>query len=171
VLVRDGERHEGLARLRDWLLEVRPTGLWIVDPYFVPTSLEVLLLVQEASPNCEVVVLTGKDVHKRVEAPYEDTYRDTWWRLANQEPPPTRIVIVGTARTGKCPVHDRWWLTSGAGGLRLGTSVNGIGGRWSEIERVDHGTAALRLQELMPFLVQGARAFESEVLKYSVLTL
>jgi hypothetical protein len=170
ILVRDGERQKGLSVIRDWLQEVRPTELWIADPYFVPSGLEALLLVQEASPECKIRVLTGKQAHRHVAAPYEDTYRDEWTRLSSLAPPDTTIVLAGTTVSGKSPVHDRWWLSS-AGGLKLGTSTSGIGGRWSEIQRIPADVAADRLQALQPFFLTTMRQFEGEPLRYSTIEL
>lgn len=42
-----------------------------------------------------------------------------------QNPPETDIIVVGT-QSGKTPIHDRWWLTKGAG-IAIGTSLNSLG--------------------------------------------
>jgi hypothetical protein len=170
VLIKDGDRQLGLSYIRDWLSEVRPSRLWILDPYFTPASLEALLLVQEAAPDCEVFILTAKSVHRRVAAPYEDTYRSEWSRLSAQEPPAVTIVLAGTIPSERCPIHDRWWLTETVG-LKLGTSMNGLGGRWSDIERIAATTTAERRATFGPLFAQSLRQFEGERVTFSSLTL
>jgi AAA ATPase domain len=170
ILVKDGERHEGLAFVRAWLQETKPSDLWIADPFFTPASLEALVLIQEASPDCRIRILTGKPAHRHVAPPYDDTYRDEWTRLSSLQPPRTSIIIAGTTVSAKCPVHDRWWLAVGAG-LKLGTSMNGIGGRWSELSRMSHADAAERLQQLQSVFGMTLRQFEGEQLRYSTIDL
>ena len=170
-LVRDGEKRDGIEFVKTWLTEGRPEEIWIVDPYFTPSSLEAVLVITEAIDECAIQILTGKDAHRNVAGPYEDTYRAEWSRLSNDAPPATRIIIAGVQSSGKFPIHDRWWLSSGNGGLRFGTSHNGLGNRWSEISVIDEATAVRRLSELLPFFDQGVRQFEGEPLKYSTISL
>jgi hypothetical protein len=171
LLVRDGERRQALGFLRTWLDEAQPDKIWIVDPYFTPASLEVLLLVQQCVEACEVVVLASKKEHRRVGAPYDDTYRAEWARLSAQDPPNTTIILAGAQHSGKFPVHDRWWLTQSSGGLDFGTSVSGLGGRWSEIKTLAPAVAATKLGEVFSYFTQGRREFEGEPIKYSTITL
>ena len=128
------------------------------------------MLVQEAAPECEVFVFTAKAGHRRVASPYEDTYRAEWSRLSAQEPPIVTIILAGTIPNEKCPVHDRWWLTESVG-LKLGTSLNGLGGRWSDIDPIDAPTTALKLEEFQPLFAQSLRQFEGERVKFSTITL
>jgi hypothetical protein len=80
-------------------------------------------------------------------------------------------VIAGVLGTGKCPVHDRWWLTTTGEGLRFGTSASGLGNRWSEISEMQPEAVVEKLAEMQPFFLQGVRQFKGEPLKYSTISL
>ena len=53
------------------------------------------------------------------------------------DPGPVTITMIGRATTGEHPIHDRWCLSSSSG-IRLGTSINSIGGlKASEVSSID----------------------------------
>lgn len=101
----------------------------ICDPFFGPDELEVLNLILVSSPGLKVYILSSKKWQDQIKvpSPWEDAYRNQWRiKLSDQNPPSTRIIIVGLRSSGELPIHDRWWITRG-GGLRLGTSLNSMG--------------------------------------------
>jgi hypothetical protein len=171
TLIADGERHAGLQHLREWLISTSPKQLRIIEPYFGPDDAELLALVREASDQCDIVVVAGrKESLTHVAAPYEEAYRDAWYRVCAGDPPPTTLVFAGARSTGKFPVHDRWWLTED-GGLYLGTSFNGIGSRVSTVRVLDAQEATRKMAELSPYFAQTRLEFEGEKLAYHSFTL
>jgi hypothetical protein len=63
-------------------------------------------------------------------------------------------------------VHDRWWLTKGAG-LRLGSSFSGIGmSRDSEISPLTEFEQAERLQITDSYITRQKREHRGEKLTY-----
>lgn len=60
-----------------------------------------------------------------------DEFQNAWRAISEQSPPDTCVMAV-YAHNGKKPIHDRWIISRSAG-LRLGTSLNSLGNKLSEI--------------------------------------
>lgn len=169
-MIGDGERSAGVQRLREWLAGSRVQQLWIVDPYFDPDSVELLSVIRDATEDCEVTVVSSQtDLPGSSYAPIEDAYKRAWRRVAAGAPPATRVILAST-KSGKFPVHDRWWLASD-GGVHLGTSYNGIGSRVSTVRVLSDEEAKRKLLELLPYFAKSRVEFEGERLAYTEFTL
>lgn len=170
-LIRAGEREKALQFLKSWFENEVQDYLKICDPYFGLEDLEVLQLLRSVKPNVQVQILTSRrnQEDSRVAQPWGETY-STYWRthISDQDPPSTEIFIVGTASGGQLPVHDRWWLTS-RGGLRCGTSYNGLGhSRDSEISLLSPEEAGILEQEVDQYLFRRKREHRGEKLIYTI---
>jgi hypothetical protein len=141
-----GEHQKAVERIQRWLNEVAPAYLKISDPYLTPGDIELLKWIRDANPACRVQIVAGEKKHKEegVTAPYE-AYVQSWRSISAQEPPETTIVIAGVIPTGECPIHERWLVSAGKG-LRLGTSLSGLG-RKRESEITELTEAAARERE------------------------
>ncbi|MFN3649729.1 MAG: AAA family ATPase [Armatimonadota bacterium] len=173
ILVRAGEREAGLDFLRAWIKDQASGYVKICDPYFGPSDLEVLQLIRSVNADCDVAILSSRKHHsEQVAEPWEQTYRDKWRiDISDQDPPPTEVLIVGTKSGGDLPIHDRWWLTSN-GGIRIGTSFNGLGrGRDSEISILSADEAALREADVDQYFDRAKREHDGQRLLYSLITL
>ena len=105
----------------------------IVDPYFGPDDLWTVRLVMEVNPDVVVRIVTRRPPKESVgEVEGSQTYDAAWRSLCDQTPPQTEIIRVGLVQSAKVPFHDRWIITKGSG-IRLGSSINSIGNRLSEI--------------------------------------
>ena len=122
-----GEYQKAVERIQRWLNEVAPAYLKISDPYLTPDDIELLKWIRDANPSCRVQIVAGEKKHKEegITMPYE-AYGQGWRSISAQEPPETTIVIAGIIPTGECPIHERWLVSAGKG-LRLGTSLSGLG--------------------------------------------
>jgi hypothetical protein len=173
VVIRAGEREKAIGFLKEWFEGTVQDYLKICDYIFGPDDLEVLQLLQSVNPTCKVYVLTSKKRHHDVRAPWEDTYR-SHWRLKvseQQDPPQTEVVVVGTESTGEPPIHDRYWLTRGAG-IRVGTSFNSLGiGKQSEIGHLTEEEARTREADVNRYLERIERDHLGEKLVYTLFTL
>ena len=132
VVVHVGERDKALRFLRDWLQKNTEEDVTIVDPYFDTEDLELVLQVMETDPHLKIRILTGKAAQQKISGNLSNAYSSAWRRLCDHSPPDTEIFVVGFAKTGNAPFHDRWILSKSTG-LRLGTSFNSLGTRDSEI--------------------------------------
>jgi hypothetical protein len=173
VVIRAGERDKAIQFLKDWFEHEVHDYVKICDPFFGPDDLGVLQLLRSTNPTCKVYILTSKKRHDNIPAPWEDTYR-TCWRLRvseQQDPPDTEVVVVGVRSGGEPPIHDRWWLTRGAG-IRIGTSFESLGiGKESEISYLAEGEARIREAEVDRYLQRIEREHLGEKLLYTLFTL
>ena len=171
IVVTPGEREAALQFIAEWLHGVADY-LKICDPFFGPEDLEVLKIVAAANPDCRVSILTSRKRQDSVAQPWEESYR-THWRLhvSDIDPPDTDIVIAGREVGGDSPIHDRWWITNGAG-LRLGTSFGSLGrGKSSEIAALTSVEADMREKEIDQYLVRKRREQDGVKLRYVSFTL
>ncbi len=173
IVIRAGEREKAIRFLKDWFEREVRDYLKICDPFFGPDDLGVLQLLRSVNPTCRVYILTSKKHHDDIPAPWEDTYR-THWRLKvseQQDPPDTEVVVVGIKSGGEPPIHDRWWLTRGAG-IRIGTSFGSLGiSKESEISYLTEEEARTRESEVDRYLQRIEREHLGEKLLYTLFTL
>lgn len=165
LLILSGEREKAIEFIRNWFANKVQNYLKIHDPYFSPDDLEILRLLSLEKPNCRVQILTSKEHQEKqkVSKPWEKAYRTSWRILSEQDPPDTDIVIIGT-KSGKSPIHDRWWLTENAG-IRIGTSINGLGGtRISEISELSQDELQKREKLVDQYLFGYIREYNGEKL-------
>lgn len=172
ILIGTGERDKAVRTLREWLHREVRDYVKICDQYFGPGDLDLLMMIQSAHPGCDIRVLTSKKHHnQKVMGPVDEEYANSWRRLCDQRPPKVEVVIVGMESSGKSPLHDRIWLTEGAG-LKMGTSWNSIGRTQESTITMLSGTDAGFLEnEIDQYLLDKKRDFGNERLRYQVITL
>ena len=132
ILIHPGEHEKAVGFIRDWMRDNASEYITIVDPYFGPEELDIIVQIMEIDPSLRVTILTGKRQHQEFSCGLSSAYSSAWRQLCDHSPPEMEILVVGTAGTGSAPFHDRWILSNSAG-LRLGTSLNSLGAKDSEI--------------------------------------
>ena len=135
IIVGAEQRGRAIDFIEEWLRENGKDYLKICDPYFGPKDLDILRIVIASGKHLRVTIVTSlkQQQQEKVEWPGDEFYLRYWHKHFSDQPPPTTEVVIVGGRSGELPVHDRWWLTNGAG-LRLGNSFGGIGkSRDSEI--------------------------------------
>jgi len=164
-------RAEVLRFIEAWLSEC-DEDVVLCDPYFggKDNDLEFFRLVLRACPNCEVVVLTSKEILQKQNISSEEMYLEKWRQICELDPPIGRVISIGAMKNSASVIHDRW-LISGHRGLKLGTSFNGIGtGKLSGISILSDGELLQSKNELMKF-VNGERYIDGERISYSSFTI
>lgn len=131
IIVLAGERNKAMDFIQKWLQENAEDYITIVDPYFSDGDLELVLKIVETDPRLRVKIVTGK-TNQQSDSNLSSVYYSAWRRLCDHSPPHTEVLVMGSVRTGEAPFHDRWILSKSTG-LRLGTSVNSLGNKDSEI--------------------------------------
>jgi hypothetical protein len=135
---------EGIAAnyVKKWIEENDDYNLDIVEPYFEFSNLEFIGEVTNRDPNFNIRILTSISRMKKLELRGASDIADAascYWRdyVSTSPMPSIELIFVGlSSLDGDMPIHDRWWLTK-RGGLRFGTSLNGIGKpRLSEISKL-----------------------------------
>jgi hypothetical protein len=150
LLVRPGSREEAKSEIAKWCEHNLGDFVKIADPYFNLGDLEWLQLIRTSKPSCEITVLTGRKGQPAGDL--EDVYVGAWRKQFDQDPPNTRIAIIGQERGGQSPIHDRWIVCASAG-LRLGTSLNSLGmTKDSEISEMSANDAEEKLSQIDQYL-------------------
>ena len=166
-----GEREKGIKFLRDWMEKSVEEYITIVDPYFGPEDLWAVRLVMEINPQVVVRIVTRRPPDDSAEeAATSQTYGSAWRSLCDQAPPRTEIIRVGLVQSSKIPFHDRWVLTKDTG-IRLGTSLNSIGNRLSEISALGGEDLERVRFAVEGFLTRTVRELGEERLVYELFEL
>ncbi|UZE07271.1 hypothetical protein [Pseudomonas corrugata] len=130
-MVRPGSRQAALAYIQNWLNQNCTEFVKFSDPYFTVDDLELLQMIQAANGSCKIFILASDSYLKKNNCASSDDFEEAWKCLSDQSPPEANILGVGKSN-GNELIHDRWLLTKD-GGLRIGTSINSIGSKLSEI--------------------------------------
>jgi hypothetical protein len=168
IIIPADQRERAIDYFERWLIDHGKEYLKICDPYFGPKDLDVLKIVLSVAPDLGITIVNSRkqQEQEKVEWPWDDFYMRYWQKhFSGQVPPRTEIVVVA-GRAGELPVHDRWWLTNGAG-LRLGSSFGGIGkSRDSEISILTDSEVAERSEITDSYITRSKREHRGEKLTY-----
>ncbi len=124
------EQQEAKELLIDWIRNNAKEYLRIYDPY---VGEEVLDLIKSAGTDTRVFIY-GSSKTSELEA-LPNKYRTYWRLICDNVPPETHFQIFAT-KSGKTPLHDRY-LTCEGSALSLGTSLNGLGNKYTSIKFLD----------------------------------
>ena len=171
AVVRSGEREVAIRFLNRWFENHVEEFVTIVDPYFGPDDLWVVMLLMQSNPNVDVRIVTGRtDVGNSGAGNVPDVYRSAWRDLCDQDPPYTEILQVSLVDSGKTPIHDRWILSKSAG-IRMGTSLNSIGKKLSEISAMDSNELERVQYDVDKYLSRSIRKEGDERVAYELFEL
>lgn len=173
----DGSVEKALEFLGDWYRAGKTERLDIIDPYFVIQDLSFIADVVGKGSGIEIRILTSVSNVKNIEEAENTNIKQLfieYWKDTIQEnivPDFTFIYIGLESKNGQMPIHDRWWLTDSSG-VRLGTSVNGIGkSRLSEISILEEGQRANVEHKVMGYLEMKQKKCDGEKLSINSFTI
>lgn len=173
VVINIDEQDKAREILSNWLKDNISEYLIIADPYFSLDDIWILQQVKKtASINSVQILLSRESLEKSLgKSHYDEVFREKWKiEISDQEPPNTEIIIIGIEPTGKSPIHDRWWISKGSG-LRIGTSVNGLGTRISEISYLNRFESEEREMIIDRYISKKERIIDGNKISYSTFTL
>lgn len=165
VMVKIGERDKGLQFIQSWMEESAEEYLTIVDPYFRTTDLELLRTIAAVNPKLDVFIITGKSDTNQNASSLSETYSIAWREMCDDTPPKTEILVVREVTAGVTPIHDRWILSKNTG-LRLGSSINSLGNRDSEISKMDSIELASVKARIREYQDRQIRDYEGSRISY-----
>lgn len=149
-IITPADREEAIDHICAWAERIQGDELLICDPYFGPDDLELIQRIHFRRCDLKYTVLISPEAGSRGQD-LREIFRKAWKSVSDTPAPPIRVVIVMFKGTHKGPIHDRWLLGS-ADGMRVGTSVNGLGtSRWSEISMMERESAGTVREELLRF--------------------
>lgn len=131
MMVKPNSRDESLAYIQQWLNSYCIDYVKFCDPYFTAEDVDVVQSIQAANPDCPIHILARASHLKAHHSASSDAFEDAWNDISDQTAPETYIYGIDKL-DGKELIHDRWLLSKGQG-LRIGTSINSIGNKLSEI--------------------------------------
>jgi hypothetical protein len=146
-------RVDALAYVERWLTEC-DEEIILCDPYFgcKDNDFDFFRLVLRACPNCEIVILTSKEIFQKQGIVSGEMFVEKWRQVCELDLPIGRIISIGKMSDSASLIHDRW-LISGNRGLKLGTSFNGIGtGKLSGISILSDGELIQSRNKIMKFI-------------------
>jgi hypothetical protein len=138
------------------------TDVLVVDPYFSADDVDVLAEI----PNESSVLVVTSGLARGIGSialdvgQLADVYSTAWRTRFKFDPPRTSIAVMSTA-SGRSPIHDRFAI-AGEAGLRLGTSVGGLGYRLSEMSALSPDEVAERRAVLSQLLGAPFPTFQGE---------
>lgn len=168
ILVPRGDAAAAYSYLRAWLRELGNTGIdqiVLSDPYFSLAEIDFIRLVAGELPSAKLIIVTSR---KALEGITQDEFEASWSAAVDYDPPELELIGISDFGTAKSPIHDRW-IMAGDGCLRLGSSVNGLGSRWTEISRVDPAMKA-ELCELLTQYIARRREVAGKRVSYATLS-
>ena len=165
ILVHHGEKEKAIGFIRNWIERSAGDWLILVDPYFGPEDLDFFVMVMEIHPSMRIQVLTSRKHHRSHKDGLQSVYSAAWRALCDQSPPEVEIMVVGTEGSGAAPFHDRWVLSREVG-LRLGTSLNSLGLKDSEISVLDSGEVGRIESTVNRYLAKKEKEVEGERIRY-----
>lgn len=172
IVIAANEKEKAKKYIDNWLSENSIDKLIICDPYFGKEELEMVKSVLAIRPNCVIDILASKlhQEKERESGGAENAFRNYWRQLTSIDAASVTITLVGF-ENGKSPIHDRWILSDKAG-LRLGTSLNGLGGKTaSEISKMSEVEVSGFMPEVSKYLTAHVRDKDGQRLDYSIFTL
>ncbi|MXI46947.1 hypothetical protein GRW89_10575 [Pseudomonas moraviensis] len=160
LVVKPNSRSEAFGFIQKWLNLNCVDYIKFCDPYFTAEDVEIVQLIQAANPTCIIHILATASYLKDHNCNSNEAFDAAWLKLSDQTAPETYIYGVDKL-DGKELIHDRWLISKG-GGLRLGTSLNGMGNKFSEISIMTPQECVVWEAELdnflnNPVIVGGAR--------------
>ncbi|PWU70437.1 ATP-binding protein [Gracilibacillus dipsosauri] len=124
------EQKEAYDFIKNWISENAKNYLKIYDPYF---NEEMLGFIKSIVSDCRVFIYTSIKTNELENLP--ERYNSYWYDICDQVPPETHFHIYST-KSGNTPLHDRF-IIGEKSGLNLGTSLSGLGSKFSTIKVLD----------------------------------
>ena len=169
IVLGPGAKEEAQQFILNWLLDLKKDDeLVICDPYFGTRSVETLRFIAAERPDLGITVLAQISNNSDGARVTQGDFDQAWKVLTDDPQPRAKIVLTGRSGDGKSPVHDRWWLGTDSG-LRVGTSVDSIGGwRLSEMSKLQQPEVARIHSEIAPLIDAKVRVWGGAKLEYVV---
>lgn len=170
LAVKPNSREEAINFIREWILEEAEDFIIIADPYLKKQDVEILKFIIESKKEMDISFLGCENA---ISYDIQDQYLKYWDKISHEDPPFSKFIFCWIPEDqSKKPIHDRW-IISKNGGLRLGTSYNGLGvSRESEISIMKPNEALNILENtLVGYIENKTRFINNQKLKYFSFTL
>ncbi|WP_240224952.1 hypothetical protein [Rheinheimera hassiensis] len=127
----------------NWVSSNNLNSILISEPYFTLSDLEFIFDAINRNSSTEITLLSSLHQYKELMKSCNesghfdlDSYVENHWRefVSPGKSPYIKFIFFGEESSSDPIIHDRWWMSvSGDSGIKLGTSINGIGNKLSGI--------------------------------------
>lgn len=150
LLIKPKDRKDALLYIQNWLNQNCVEYIKFCDPYFTKDDIDLVQAILAANPNCRVHILASAAYLASEDSSSNEAFERAWHKISDQTPPDTFIYGVGK-HEGKELIHDRWMISKNSA-LRIGTSINSLGDKYSEISIMTDAERLTCEAELNKFL-------------------
>ncbi|AVI66714.1 hypothetical protein CKQ84_12925 [Shewanella sp. WE21] len=140
----DDEIRRSISFIRGWASNKDIASVIISEPYFCVDDLVFISDAFDRDYSVDFKIISSVDSYNNLVKQMSmcgnfddlDEYLECYWKdnICPDSNPRIEFIFCGTKIDPKPMIHDRWWLDElGANGIKLGTSINGIGNKISGI--------------------------------------
>ncbi|AMQ01714.1 hypothetical protein AY601_4893 [Pedobacter cryoconitis] len=165
ILVTADKKTEVFQFIRNLVENSEAKEIYIIDPYFSEREMSFIKKMDDWTLDAHVTILTSCESKGDFG---RSSYLNEWTKFS-AEPPPQNSYISVKNQIDKSPFHDRYMLLYDKRlGLRLGGSINGIGGNKTfEISKIVASEVELIYETIVkPFAVQRKKEINDQAIKY-----
>lgn len=163
--------------IKNWICSCNVTKIIISEPYF---KIEDLIFISRAIDmdfDIDIKILSSLESYSELSNAMVndggfsdlDEYIEKFWKenICPDRNPRVEFVFCGTANDKSPVIHDRWWLScDGGSGIKIGTSIGGIGKKISGIEKMSHLGTLDTLENLNEIFQKNMKEHKGHTTKY-----
>lgn len=149
----DEEYNKAVDFIKSWVEDSKLNEVFISEPYFNLQDLNFIVDSLDRDFSLDIKIITSLSVYETLIKGMKDNggfddlddYIESYWidNICPDKNPRIEFFFAGTKINKEPLIHDRWWLNGkGVGGIKLGTSINGIGKKYSGINILNSDDAA-----------------------------
>ncbi|MFL9483810.1 hypothetical protein ACI6Q2_13615 [Chitinophagaceae bacterium LWZ2-11] len=165
-VVNIGARNEALSFIRKHAQNNGSKDICIIDPYFSSKDVYFIKDILTWCPQADITVLTSILADEIT----RDATIAKWKNISDEELNNLKVIKVWTQKN-QTPFHDRWVIFMDKGkGLRIGTSINSLGNKISEISYIQSQEEFDKIVNavVVPYVKQKITDNNEEKIKYEI---
>jgi hypothetical protein len=171
ITVKEGDKDKSEQFLKSWFIEKNSTELTLIDPYIDFETLNVLSKIINQDPEVNLVIISSTKQKSKLLingfSQLEEAVYDHWNANIGKGSLPTfQFVFIHFGDNLKFPFHDRYLYTKESM-VSVGTSLNGLGSRRSQISVLEQVEMLSVLGMVEPILFEKQRFYEEDRIKIS----
>jgi hypothetical protein len=171
MTVKEGDKSRSELFLRKWFQKRESNQLTIIDPYIDLESIHLLSQIIEQDPEINLTIISSMKARETLLNNnfdrIDESIFDFWHsNIGKGELPSFKFVFIHYGTNKKFPFHDRYLYTPDSM-LSVGTSLNGLGARQSQISVLEENEMLSVLGMVEPILTENQRFYQGERIKIS----
>jgi len=171
-----------LRFIKNWTSSKKIKSLIISEPYFGLDNLEFLADSIDRDFSINVTLISSIESYSQILSDMSDNggfedideYIEQYWKtnICPDHYPNIKFIFAGKKGDKEPVIHDRWWINSeGTNGIKLGTSINGIGNKFSGINVMSGIDSSNVYSILSGFISTDCKELKGEKIRYKYASL